>query len=195
MGLAWVVAIVALAIPVLVAESSAAAGDEHLRTGSPARAAASYREAAAAVPYNADYPFRESNVAGSVDLVRQAFDRAAQANPVHAGYRFSRAAFEAALPQPDAARVKSAFEAGLAIDPANVAMRVRYAEALEKLNLPAEAKAQYETALAYDDQLDPVEVERLPSAKVADIRARIARLDPTPPATAPATVPATSPAP
>ena len=50
-------------------------------------------------------------------------------------------------------------------------------------------------SFANDDQLDPVEVERLPSAKVADIRARIARLDPRPPATAPATVPATSPAP
>jgi hypothetical protein len=103
-------------------------------------------------------------------------DAAIRANPVNAGYRFRRAAFEAARPQPDVARVRADYDAALALDPANVPMRLEYAKALEALGIPNEARAQYESALAYNDQLPAVEVERLPPAKVAEIRAAIARL-------------------
>jgi tetratricopeptide (TPR) repeat protein len=176
---AWLVAAGALFVPVAVAEADAGAADEFLRTGDGARAAQAYHDAAATVPYNGDYSYNEARVLQSgpnVAKAREALDAAIRANPYSAGYRFSRGHFEATLPQPDPSRVRADYERGLALDPANVPMRLDYAKILETLHLPAEAKAQYETALWYDDQLAPDEIERLAPAKVAEIRASIARL-------------------
>ena len=158
----------ALAVPVLIAEDHAAAGDEHLRTGNARRRRAGVprRGRRGAVQRRVRVPRRRRPAGRRArpDDARRAFDAAIAANPAHAGYRASRGRFEASLPQPDAARVRAAYDAALALDPANVPMRLDYAAALERLGLRAEAKAQYETALWYNDQLPAVEIERLPPA-------------------------------
>jgi glycogen operon protein len=55
---AWLATAGTLAVPALLAEEHADAGDEHLRTGSPPRAAQSYHAAFETIPYNADYALR-----------------------------------------------------------------------------------------------------------------------------------------
>jgi O-antigen ligase len=178
-GAIWFVAAGVLALPVLIAEGNAAAGDEHLRRGQLGAAVQAYRAAAGAVPYNGEYWFRAARVlqsGPSPDEARQAFAAAIEANPAHSGYRAARGMFEARQPQPDVARVRADYDAALARDPANVLMRLDYAAHLEGLGLRPEAKAQYELALSYNDQLAPVEVERLSPARVAEVEAAIARL-------------------
>ena len=93
-----------------------------------------------------------------------------------AGYLASLGGFEAQLGQPDAARIRSDFGTALTLDPANVPLRLDYAGILEQLGRKGDAREQYEKALWYNDQLAEVEVERLPPAKVAEIRAVIERL-------------------
>jgi hypothetical protein len=178
----WLTAAGAMAIPVAIAEGHAADGDEFVRTSDLGRAAQAYHDAAAAVPYNAEYAAREARalrIGGApADRVRQALDAAIRANPADASYRSQLAAFEASLPNPDPARVRAGYDAALALDPANVPARLDYAKTLhEALHLPAEAKAQYQKALWFNDQLQPDEVERLSPEKVNQIRATIARLE------------------
>ncbi len=175
----WLAATFALAVPLLLAEEGMKSGDNFLRTGQFERAAQEFRNAAETVPYNGDYAFRAAQVlqgGGPPDRVRQLLGDAVRANPAHAGYRATRAAFEARLPNPDVTRVRSDFDAALALDPANVPTRLQYAQILESLGLPTEARAQYESALRFNDQLAPDEVERLAPAKVAELNAAIARM-------------------
>lgn len=173
----WLIAAGGLVLPVVIAEDRAASGDEQLRTKDPTRAAQSYRDAMSIVPYNGEYALSAARAGGTVDAVRDAFWRALYANPMQASYHASLAQFEAELPTPDKARVKSEYDAALALDPANVPMRLKYAEYLEKLGFASDAKAQLERALWFDDQLAPDEVERLSPGKVAEIREKIATVD------------------
>ena len=176
----WLIAAVTLAVPVLSAEGHAHDGDAYLRARRPADAARAYHAAADAVPYNADYASREARAlydAGApAEAVRAAMDAAVAANPAGATHFATRAAFEAARAAPDAARVRADFERALSLDPANVSMRRHYAETLEKLGLPADARAQYERALWFNDQLLPDDAERLPPPTVEAIRAKVRQL-------------------
>jgi tetratricopeptide (TPR) repeat protein len=196
--LAWLVAAVALAAPVLIAESNANAGEEAVRTSRFEQAAQAYQDAAATVPYNGEYSLRAATIlasaqdAATVARARAAFDAAIRANPLSAAYYATRAHFESHQPQPDATRVRQDFERSLELDPDNVQSRLEFAKTLEDLHDAAGARDQYEKALWYDDQLAPDEIERLSGAKVAEIRATIARLG-SAAAPATATAPATRP--
>jgi tetratricopeptide (TPR) repeat protein len=134
------------------------------------------------VPYNGEYAFRAGRILGSgedaaaAEQARAAFDAAIRANPLSAAYHATRAEFESHQPQPDPARVRNDFERCLAIDPENVQTRLAYAQVLEALHFAGDAREQYEKALWYNDQLADDEIERLSAAKVAAIRANIARL-------------------
>jgi tetratricopeptide (TPR) repeat protein len=175
----WLAATAALVVPVLRAEERAAAGDEHVRTNDLRRAVESFREAGAVLPYNGDYPFRAARIlhaGGATDEAVAAYDAAVRANPRSAAYVFARAAAERARPRPDVARVRADYERGLALDPANVPMRLEYAQALESLGSPADARTQYEKALWYNDQLTPDEVERLRPTKLKEVQDAVVRL-------------------
>lgn len=179
LSIIWLIALVALVVPVLIAADKSNEADERLRQGSFTGAARLYREAAAAVPYNAEHSFDAANAAlraADFESARQGFDQAIRANPGNAGYRFSRGAMEASRPAPNIARVRDDYDRGLEIDPANVSQRLEYARVLEKLSQFAEARRQYETALRFNDQLPPDEVKRLDPSKVAEIQSRIASL-------------------
>jgi tetratricopeptide (TPR) repeat protein len=187
---AWLISAGALAAPVCMAESSAGAGDEFVRTSRFTQAVQAYQDAAATIPYNGEYAFRAARLlqsAGSAnaDRARRLFDTAIRVNPLSAGYHATRAAFESHQPQPDSDRVRADYDRSLALDPENVETRLEYAKALEALHLADAAREQYEKALWYNDQLAPDEIERLPASRIAEIRASIARLQPTTAATRP----------
>jgi O-antigen ligase len=195
-GVAWLAAAGAIAVPIGIAESSIHAGDEFYRTSRFEQALRAYQDAAATVPYNADYSARAAQMlqsiagAGSVDLARAALDDAIRANPLNAGYYASRAALEMHRAQPDLERVRADYERSLALDPDDVDTRLEYAAALKALHRPADAREQFEKALWYNDQLAPDEIKRKSPTKVAQIQAQIARLQP---ASGPATAPLTHP--
>jgi tetratricopeptide (TPR) repeat protein len=176
---AWLGFAIALALPVIAAEGHAADGDEALRQSRGPQAAQAYAAAAAAVPYNADYHLSEAHMFHAmhdVERARRAYDAAAAASPLDAHYRVARAALEASLPNPDVARIRADYDAAIAMDPASVSGRLDYAELLEKLGFPADARTQYEQALWYNDRLPPDEVKRLPAARVAEIQQKITQL-------------------
>lgn len=176
----WLTAAGMLTTPVLIAEGQAAAGDELLRAGQLAPAAQAYEDAATALSCNGDYALHAARIlaaaGASPGAVRRAFDDAVRANPSNVSYLASRAAFEASLPQPDADRVRADYDRALALDPANVALRLDYAGELERLGPSEQARAQYEKALWFNDQLQPDEVERLAPARLAEVREAIDRL-------------------
>jgi hypothetical protein len=188
----WLVAAAAMAVPVLIAESDANAGEEAVRTSRFEQAIQAYQDAAATVPYNGDYAFRAGRILASAkdgaaaERARASFDAAIRANPLNAAYYATRAEFESHQSQPDPARVRGDFDRSLALDPENVQTRLDYAKVLETLNDSGDAREQYEQALWYDNQLAPDEIERLSASRVGEIRAIIARLQA---ATAPATRP------
>jgi tetratricopeptide (TPR) repeat protein len=193
---AWLAAAGALAAPVLIAESNANAGEEAVRTSRFAEAIQAYQDAAATVPYNGEYALRAAGILasardpGSAERALASFDAAIRANPLNAAYYATRANFESHQPQPDPTRLRNDYERSLELDPENVQTRLAYARSLDELRFAAEAREQYEKALWYDDQLAPDEIERLPAAKVAEIRANIARPQGSTPAhTMPATRP------
>ena len=82
--------------------------------------------------------------------------------------------YELRLPDPDRAAVRADFDAALRLDPHNIAARLDYAEALEKLADPAGAAEQYRLALETNRQYDPTEPKRLPEEKVKEIEGRSA---------------------
>jgi O-antigen ligase len=199
-SIAWLAAVGALVIPVLIAEGSASAAEEAFRTSRFEQAAQAYQDAASTVPYNGEYAFHAARILASgrddatVDRARATFETAIRANPMSAAYFATRAEFESLRPQPDPARVRAGYDRSLAIDPGNVQTRLEYAGVLESLRLPAKARAEYEQALWYNDQLAPDEVERLPAGRVGEIKAKIAALQPAAGATLPTTIPVSAPA-
>jgi O-antigen ligase len=180
--LTWLAAALGLAAPVALAEHEAKLGDDALRARAPAVAAGHFRRAVGAtwVP-NGDYAFRAaramilSGAAG--EQVRAMLDRAQGDSPMSAAYPRLRAEFELRQSSPDAQRVIDDFERVLDLDPNDVAARLDFAQALERLGRPADARRQYARALELNDLLDPAEPERLPPARVEQIRARIRSLE------------------
>ncbi len=108
-------------------------------------------------------------------------DAAVAADPTGASYRVGRAEHELALTPgswPEAARrhITEDFTAALALDPRNVALRLKFAEALEKFGEPERAAEELERALADNGQLSREENKRLPDERVEEIRGKIKSL-------------------
>jgi tetratricopeptide (TPR) repeat protein len=180
-ALAWLVAALGVAAPVVIAEHEAQAGDDALRAGSPAAAAAHFRRAFEAAWFgNGDYAFRAARamiLAGQPpEQVRAMIARARGASPMSPAYPRLRAAFELRQPSPDPQRVTDDFERVLALDPNDITARLDYAQTLERFGQRADARRQYARALELNDLMDPAEPERLPPARVGQIRSRIESL-------------------
>jgi len=185
-------AMIQLVIPVTVAEAHASDGDEALRKSNLEVAAADYRLAWQAVPYNADYIFRAGRAllflpqfrdqAGQLEAlpahwqqpILEAFNKAIAIDKSVPTYFLQRAYVEALLKDDSAADAD--YRAALDIDPNDVAMRLDYAGLLLKQNQPSAARRQMELALQYNDGLDEAEPKRLPKEKVAQIEKQINQL-------------------
>ena len=179
-AIAWVVAVVSVAIPVVDAEQTAARADEALRHDDPARAGALFDAAYRTIPWNADYPSRSARalmLAGAPpEKVKAMLDLAIATDPATVSYLQSRAAYEMRLPSPDAEAVKRDYQKLLKLDPNNIAARIEFAEMLVKLGDPTGAAEQYREALRLNELLDPTEPERLTPQRVREIDDLVARL-------------------
>ncbi|HET6246787.1 MAG TPA: hypothetical protein VFE47_03735 [Tepidisphaeraceae bacterium] len=182
---AWVAAAAVLAVPVLEAESLAHQADNDTVAAISAHESASLRKAAkemseafAAVPYNADYARRSTDLlvaAGeSKSEILKMLDAAIAADPSSMQDVTRRAQFE--LTQGEQQKNdKSQIDAGLKdlgwaleLDPRNVRMRLDFARELLKAaistkrpKLAGEAAYQIDRALDNDAQLPPEEIKRL----------------------------------
>jgi Tfp pilus assembly protein PilF len=143
-----------------------------------ARFEAAFRE----VPANADYAFRAARAA-IMDLrnprpadVRAHLDAATAADPTLIRGYLMRAEFERRQENPDVAVIRANYDEALTLNPADIDMRLRYAAALEDLELKEEAAEQYRTALAFNDKLPVEEPERLPVKRVMEIEQKMAAL-------------------
>lgn len=182
--IAWLIAVGTLAAPVALAEDAAHDADQAVRRaagpGGMAEAARQFNRAFELVPYNADYAFRAAQAlmsagppSGYGPAALQALAKAIAADPNEPGYYRWRAEYLLSGPNPDAGQVVADFSHALDLDPHNIPWRRRYAEVLERLNRPADAKRQYERVLEENDLLPLVEPARLPPEQIEQVRQKI----------------------
>jgi tetratricopeptide (TPR) repeat protein len=180
-ALLWLAAAFGVVAPVVAAEREAQRGDDDLRAGRTATAARRFERAFEMlwVP-NADYAFRTARamiLSGEPpDRVRATLDRAIETSPMSVAYVRLRAQFEEKLPRPDAQRVITDYERAIELDPNDLSAHIDFARALERFGQRDRARERYEDALRRNDLMNPDEPERLPPAKIDDIRARIEQL-------------------
>jgi O-antigen ligase/tetratricopeptide (TPR) repeat protein len=176
---AWAAAALLLVIPVISAQNIAYAGDIDIRWGRMREAARKFQSAFAQVPSNADFAFRSARalIMANADPaeIRAALDTAAQADPTLARAYLFRAEYEKEHGG-DADAARANYEKAVALNPADLDIRERYANALAGLGLKNEAADELRTLLSFNDKLPPDEPERLPAEKVKDIEKRIAEL-------------------
>jgi O-antigen ligase len=181
-SIVWIYLMIALVLRVADAEQLARDGDDALtRQHRPDRAAGAFANAFRAVPFNADYAYRQARalIAGGAtpEQVRAALDVAMATDPANVTYRRTRADYEMSQSAPDAAAVRADFDRLLALDPKNLSARLRYAEVLEKLNDPRAAAEQYRKALETSNGYDVTEPKRLSAQRVSEIENKIKALE------------------
>ena len=170
-----VVGAFAIVVPLTRAELAAQAGDDAVREGNPSRAVERFRDAFDLSPVkNADFLERAAEAAlfdGDVDTATVMLERASQVNPRRikpraqmAGLLMSQGHAEAAIPW-----AASAVE----LNPHEMSLRIRYAEALAAAGRSREAAEQLEAALSVNAALASDEMERLSDAEIAAIEMRI----------------------
>ncbi len=174
----WLFAAGRIWLPTVFAESAAARGDDYFRKPNSLDAAfAQYREAMVEQPLNGDFAWKAATVLGygsaPRNLVQETIDAAIAANPRAAKYHLFKAQHELRQPSPDKEIVIRSFQNALALTPADVGIRIDYAEALEKLGDPEFAREQYREALKWDDELPKDEPKRLHPKKRQRIEAKV----------------------
>ena len=191
-GVAWVVAVGAVLVPVAQAEAKAQDADGQIRASKTADAGSGpgidaamldharneLIEAFRLTPINADYAFRAAQAAilsgADASLVRQLLNEAIEADPINDRYRIARAQLEARTG--DVSHALADYDEALRLDPCNLELRIEYADLLRVSHRPADARHQYQRVLELNDQLAPDEIRRLPERQVRDIRSRISTL-------------------
>jgi O-antigen ligase len=190
----WLAAAIFIAAPVIRGEAAAHEGDDKLQAGDLEAASDDYSQAAAFVPFNADYSFRAARTlqmalgppvpltdAKQIELsikyrdpIMTGYSVAIARDPAFLGAYHYRAIFELQLDEPD--RMSADFEKVLALNPNEVSLRLEYAHSLQLVGRPAEARRQYELALHYDDLLDTAEPKRLAAQRRDEIEKLMASL-------------------
>ena len=195
--LAWVAVALGVALPIGLATAAAGAADDVVRAA-PAerpgedagaarrragedaaayrRAADGYAAAAALVPYDAELLSRAARAAalgGDGPRAEQLVAAAERADPRLLQARLLDA--ELRLAAKDLAGTRAAFDAAVRLNPNDVPIRLRYAQALDALGDPRAAAAEYRAGLAADAALPAGEPRRLSAGDVARYRTRADR--------------------
>lgn len=178
---AMVAAFAAWTVPTILSESAAAEADDLVRANRPAEAVKLYQSAWEIWPQNADYAYRAARAMTLIPKMPETqfetmLQHAIDTNPRNGKYYLMRTKYELQRRQPRFDRLKADFEQALKLDPNAVPVRLDYAAQLERFGQPAEAKAQYELALRYNDGLETEDPRRLPAERVEAIRQKIASL-------------------
>lgn len=179
---AWIAAAVLIAVPIMSAESLAHDADEAIRNNQPAPAARDLEAAFARVPYNSDYAFRAAILRISerqLDPAADLISAAIAANPATPDAFVWRAQLALASPHHDVSAARADMEKALALDPHSVDLHKRYGEMLTRLDLRADATAQYQLALDANEGLDSHDAKRLSAVEVEALR-RLASPRPSP---------------
>jgi tetratricopeptide (TPR) repeat protein len=183
----WMVAGGFVWAPTASAEDAVGDAVVALRAGRATEAARLLSQARVQQPLNSDYAFRAANAAMAASgnaLSREALallDVAIRTDPMDTRYYLARARYLLQYGDRGESReqIRKDFQKALALDPNEVSLHVEYADALRELGTPADradAAAEYETALKYNDLLKADEPKRLRKERVEEIRGRIGEL-------------------
>lgn len=177
--LAWVVMMIAFALPTALAEDLMRRGDARVRAGQFDSALRRYQAAAEMWPSNPSYPQRAARAAqyaqAPISDIEPWLTAAIASNPYAPGLRRERARLR--LEDPD--RLEEALEdyaAAITLNPQEIALHLEYADVLERATRYAEAADHIDAALRINDAYQPDEIERLSSNRVAELQARLAFL-------------------
>ncbi len=178
--LVWLLAMILLAWPVLLAEETVRQGDALLRAGRAPLALGRYENAIDILPMNPSYPQRAYAAAlyagGEPVVLERWLQRAIDASPRRTRVYLDRARYRLSLSPP---RMDAALEdlaTAVSLDPQEMSIRLEYADALERAGRNDEAARQIEHALRINDAYDPDEIERLSPSRVEELQARLASL-------------------
>ncbi len=166
------------ALPVVLAESSAQQGDLLVRQNRPQEAVRAYEAAFERSPMiNGDYLARKGDAllfADDAIAAEEAYEAAAATAPANIKYLSALATF--AERRGDRAAVVILREQMIELNPSEVALRLRLADAYEAAGRPADAAEQLSTALNLDAAFAADEPERLGDEVVDSIKSRMAAL-------------------
>jgi tetratricopeptide (TPR) repeat protein len=180
----WVTAAILFVGPVVFAEGAAAAANDSI-TNAPAdgsveearhyaQAARLLAAAAATIPYNPEYTFRQAKAllgAGDLAGAESLVQRAKKINPLYIDAYLLDANLQLkAEPKPDANRVRSDFDTIIRLNPNDVPFHVQYAQALDRFGDHRAAARQYDLAIGANAALPVGEPRRLTPEQLADLR-------------------------
>ena len=187
-SIAAIVAVFVLVVPVIRAEQLAHDADDQIRTSpmdDPAtgqmqlvEAASKLTQAFDTVPYNYDYAFRAARanfMIGNAATADALLDKAIAANPMAVEGLVLKANSLLARKPLDSVAVTKTFERIVQLAPHDASLRLEYASALDRLNMPLAAKDQYQAALAINASLPAEEPRRLSADELQKIEARLAK--------------------
>ena len=165
-----------VAVPVVRAESAAAAGDDLVRANRPAAAVPLYVGASGLTPAsNAKYledASRAAAIAGDRDEAERLLRAARELRPRWLRMTVTLAAI--ARERGDLETAAAEYTRALELNPTEMPVRLAYAEVLEALGRDAEAAGQLAAVLRINDAMAADEIERLPDAQADALRARLA---------------------
>lgn len=169
-------------IPTASAEARSHTARELMQQSRFAAAATELREAMVTSPVdNANYATRaaralmSSNQSNPRDILAL-LTQAISADPSDPGAWLDRARYAAHLRDPAMAGVDAIttdYLQALARNPNDVASRIELADYLTSAGKTPDAQKQYQIALDFNDRLGPDETKRLPTSRVAEIKAKI----------------------
>lgn len=150
-----------------------------------AQAARHYRLAFEILPINSDYAYRAARAwlysRSGIWEIRSMYEGAIKSNPKFILALLEFARFELTLPptgetagQPTKAIEN--YQRVIALNPTDIPIRLEYAATLEKRGRLEEARQEIQTALKYNDQLDPTEPKRLQPGQLEQVKAWLQRL-------------------
>ena len=164
-----------IAVPLVRAESAAAAGDDLVRANRPAAAVPLYLAAAGRVPAsNAKYfedASRAAALAGDRDEAVRLLRAARQARP--RWLRMTVTLAEIARERGDLETAAAEYARAIELNPTEMRVRLAYAEVLYGLGRDAEAAGQLEAVLRINDAMAADEIERLSPDEAAAVEERL----------------------
>jgi hypothetical protein len=177
----WLAVALGVAVPIGLASEGATAADDLIRSAPPDRpadVAAAYRRAtdgyaaaSALVPYDADLLARAARAAAYGGDGARARLLVAEAERVDPRLIDARLLDADLRPPGDGAGTRAAYDAAVALNPNDRDIRLRYAQALDRLGDRSAAAAQYRAALAADAALPVGEPRRFKPQQLAQYQA------------------------
>jgi hypothetical protein len=175
---AWLAALIFLAVPLIEAENRAYTGDNALRRQEYTLAAENYHAAFTNAPVrNADYAMRAARaliaVPDSDGPIRVDLALAIEASPLDPMGYLMRARYNLERHPDEREQIRRDYEKALALNPNDLDTRLEYAKALENFGDSNAAAVQYREALKTHEGFDPAEPKRLSPEKLDEIRKKI----------------------